>query len=270
MAKFLYALGLSSDYGLKVQPRLDVFHLYDFLFNRVEAGGCAKVSAHLVGDSERHDEVEERYGTVKVMRYFDSDKYAAVARPEGDRYLLDLFHEAYVGAAEARDWDQQPFTDAYEEVLKRELEFSGYWASPIKSPDGSCHAQVHFHFDDGIRTSFVLLDKKKKTELKRTLFTVLSGELPTLKMMHSKLEWTGANEVRLTHSNGRDYWVYDTVAHTARLHYGRAEDGDPGGQYDLGMMYRRGQGVLVDEALAVHWLEKAAAQGHERAAKALT
>jgi serine/threonine protein kinase len=42
----------------------------------------------------------------------------------------------------------------------------------------------------------------------------------------------------------------------------RAEGGDVGAQYDLGMKYSYGQGTKRNEAAAFEWLEKAATRGH--------
>jgi TPR repeat protein/Zn-dependent protease with chaperone function len=48
-----------------------------------------------------------------------------------------------------------------------------------------------------------------------------------------------------------------------------AERGDAAAQYELGMMYARGQSVEKDDAQALSWLRKAAAQGHADAENAL-
>jgi len=45
----------------------------------------------------------------------------------------------------------------------------------------------------------------------------------------------------------------------------RAESGDSKAQYDIGMMYLKGRGVEQDAPRARQWLEKAAAQSHEKA-----
>lgn len=44
-----------------------------------------------------------------------------------------------------------------------------------------------------------------------------------------------------------------------------AEQGDAGAQFDLGVMYGKGEGVLQDYKQAVKWYTKAAEQGHARA-----
>jgi TPR repeat protein len=45
----------------------------------------------------------------------------------------------------------------------------------------------------------------------------------------------------------------------------RAESGNSKAQYDVGMMYLKGRGVKLDAATGRQWLEKAAAQSHEKA-----
>ena len=49
----------------------------------------------------------------------------------------------------------------------------------------------------------------------------------------------------------------------------KADQGDAEAQYDLARCYDNGAGVPEDEAEAVNWYRKAAAQGHEEAAEAL-
>ncbi len=47
-----------------------------------------------------------------------------------------------------------------------------------------------------------------------------------------------------------------------------AEQGNAKAQYNLGLMYRKGQGVAQDDAEAVGWWRKAAEQGNARAQRA--
>jgi len=48
-----------------------------------------------------------------------------------------------------------------------------------------------------------------------------------------------------------------------------AEQGDVGGQWSLGEMYRDGRGVEKNDEQAVYWFRKAAEQGDRDAPKAL-
>ncbi len=52
------------------------------------------------------------------------------------------------------------------------------------------------------------------------------------------------------------------VAHTMA-----AEQGHADAQFNLGLMYARGEGVLLDYVLAYMWFNLAAAQGNEEAPK---
>ena len=49
----------------------------------------------------------------------------------------------------------------------------------------------------------------------------------------------------------------------------KAEQGDAGAQYDLGLMYNNGQGVAQDYKEAVKWYKHSAEQGHAEAQNAL-
>jgi len=46
----------------------------------------------------------------------------------------------------------------------------------------------------------------------------------------------------------------------------KAEKGEAKAQYDIGNMYERGKGVLMDQSKAFEWYAKAAQQGHDKAA----
>jgi TPR repeat protein len=48
-----------------------------------------------------------------------------------------------------------------------------------------------------------------------------------------------------------------------------AEQGHASAQYNLGMMYLKGQGVTHNYQEAAKWFQKAAEQGHAKAQKAL-
>jgi len=52
-------------------------------------------------------------------------------------------------------------------------------------------------------------------------------------------------------------------------HLENAEAGDVDAQYEVGIMYLKGQGVAQDRAKAINWLEKAAKNGNEQAASKL-
>lgn len=49
----------------------------------------------------------------------------------------------------------------------------------------------------------------------------------------------------------------------------KAEQGDAGAQYDLGLMYDNGQGVAQNYKEAVKWYKHSAEQGHAEAQNAL-
>ena len=49
----------------------------------------------------------------------------------------------------------------------------------------------------------------------------------------------------------------------------KAEQGDPEAQYDLGILYRQGQGVVPDDAEAAKWFRLAADEGLDQAQNSL-
>ena len=63
------------------------------------------------------------------------------------------------------------------------------------------------------------------------------------------------------------YAVYQRGDYATALKFWRplAEKGGANAQYNLGVMYRSGQGVKQDDAEAVKWYRIAAKQGHAKA-----
>ena len=49
-----------------------------------------------------------------------------------------------------------------------------------------------------------------------------------------------------------------------------AEDGDADAQYEVGIMYLKGQGVTADRGKAIKWLNTAAENGNEQASGKLS
>ncbi len=68
-----------------------------------------------------------------------------------------------------------------------------------------------------------------------------------------------------TKYQARDAYVAGDYATAIRLYRPLAEQGHPGAQSSLGLMYRKGQGVAQDYAQAVKWYSKAAEQGQANA-----
>jgi len=64
-----------------------------------------------------------------------------------------------------------------------------------------------------------------------------------------------------TYARGYQLSTDDQLAAILRDTSARAERGDADAQFDLGRMYYEGRGVVKDDAQAVAWYRKAAAQG---------
>jgi TPR repeat protein len=98
----------------------------------------------------------------------------------------------------------------------------------------------------------------------RDVSRCLTSDNPLMKLKHSviylllatSIAWAGPFEDALSSLDRKDYI---SAAKGFRL---AAEQGEASAQFNLGVMYRQGQGVLQDDAEAVKWYRLAAAQGH--------
>ena len=69
--------------------------------------------------------------------------------------------------------------------------------------------------------------------------------------------------------NARAAYIEGNYPEAFRLYRQLAEEGDVMAQNSLGWMYANGEGVVEDDAKAVHWYRKAAEQGFAAAFQAL-
>ncbi len=66
-------------------------------------------------------------------------------------------------------------------------------------------------------------------------------------------------------TTGDKYYREKNYAEAVKWYRKAAEQGNVGGQYNLGVMYSEGRGVERNDAEALKWYRKAAAQGNQSA-----
>lgn len=158
--------------------------------------------------------------------------------------------------------------------LARKMEEMNYCFSQVhfntkRNKGNMGEAKVFFEYSDKV---IVFLDIKHKNEIYRykllEFVPAEGGVKDVMKFFFASAKWEG-NTFLIIHSNKRDYWKYDLEKKELDFVYPRAECGDLHGQFDLGMMYLQGRGVLKDEKKGFYWLKESEKGGYKRAIKML-
>jgi len=189
---------------------------------------------------------------------------ADAAQGQGGKRLIDEVNDALLSLAMRMGWDTQALHALHEEVVRRAYRFDGSSGRALKNPSGTLSAIAAWQTDRYIHVGVRVTDVKAKTT-RFAAATRIGIGLGLLETLLGPLYWSDDRHVRLFHRNKRDYWHIDTHSGNAQFHFPRAEAGDAHGQYDLARMYLDGWIVEQDNASAMRWLEKSAAQGFARA-----
>jgi len=128
-------------------------------------------------------------------------------------------------------------------------------------------SNIYFECTDSIDVYFALKDVYNG--ITKVHFNKLPLSLGSLDNILGGFIWENEDIIKLTNSNKRDFWQCATYILKNEFHYQRAEGEDAHGQYDLGLMYLEGTGVLQSKEKAIFWLKKSAEQKFGRALKLL-
>jgi TPR repeat protein len=116
---------------------------------------------------------------------------------------------------------------------------------------------------------FVQIENRKREIIREFRILSFPPAITILEDALGKLEWVDESKLRVTHSNGRDYWLIDLEKGTCEFVYPRADAGDPHGQFQLGLLYLEGRYVPRDRERALYWIRQSAAQKFAHAVKRL-
>lgn len=134
----------------------------------------------------------------------------------------------------------------------------------------TCAISLKMHVDANVELYLIIHQPKDVNRL--VLFSKINLDIDiaeTLKHYCNKKYWKTDSKFMIELDNHRDYWEYDVETDTVNFIYPRAEENNPHGLYDLGMLYREGRYVLQDMNMAKYFLELSAARGYSKAEKAL-
>ncbi|KAG0196903.1 hypothetical protein BGX28_009629 [Mortierella sp. GBA30] len=136
------------------------------------------------------------------------------------------------------------------------------------------------HQADAPPDAFIALMEKclyKNPEKRPTLDEIVDTfqDIPDLEDtldFGQRMEETRISQANNEYREGRKFrqeGADQNLAEAAERFRRAAKLGHKGAQYDLGMMYQKGEGILRDDTKAIEWFQKAADQGHAAAQTSL-
>jgi len=184
------------------------------------------------------------------------------------KYVIETLQEVFENLCNIFSWDYQSFVNTFSILEKKEFEFSEYWKEKWKpNKNKSLMLNIYFECTDSINVYFALKDADNA--ITKVYFNKLPLSIACLENILGSFTWKDEDTIQLTHSNKRDFWLFSTSNLKYKFHYPRVENGDAHGQYDLGVMYLEGAGVLQSNEEAIFWLKQSAEQKFGRAVKLL-
>jgi hypothetical protein len=167
---------------------------------------------------------------------------------------LDSFSVAVNGAGSASDADYGLFERAFKEIETQQLA-KGIWARALSESGGDEHRARALYIS--LRVDH--LQKELATHARREAEQEkISEAIPDLSA-DPATSFRLAVEYLTGESRPRDPFI------AFELFRGASQGGLSAAQYNVGLMYERGEGVSTDASAALHWYRQAAAQGHFRA-----
>jgi hypothetical protein len=245
-----------------------VLPMYEYYVTPLQTDGCAKLN--ICFRQKPPSAKPSLVMDIATIEWPFSLKAFVTAPPNTQiRYVLDQAHAALLAAGTHFGWPLDRARTAYDLIVQKAIRFQFVWRKPKASADRKLRVQVEVDFADTVKLYVTFLDRKGQ-ELLRKLFSVVAPGpgLGTVAAVLGRIEWQDNTSVKITHLNGRDYWICRTEG-TVEFFYPRARNGDPHGLFELGRMYCEGRYVLRDLAQGRQLVEEAAEKGYAHAANYL-
>jgi hypothetical protein len=239
-----------------------LFAMYQHYATPLRSDGCGKLNVWFRNAPSPADP-SLLLDVAIIERHFDLKAFLNLPSSERPRRVLDEFHTAVMSAGAHYGWDLDRALDAHALIISKGLRFHFVWNKPKQSPNRRFRVQVEVDFTDTVRLDVVFLCRDGE-ELLRKPISVLSPGLGGVAFVLKRIEWIDSSQVKITHANGRDFWICGLDG-TLEFHHARAESGDSHGMFDLGRMYCEGRYVLRDTELGRQWMELAAQKGYRHA-----
>ena len=187
-----------------------VTELYAHLIHRkVSVEDTSKVCFEFTDEA---DGPPESWGVCRCPWPFDFARYVESDAPAKKRMILDAMQEALLWLASQEGWVTEPFVEAYEEMIRRDLMLETFAKKSWVSPNGKYRVRIWFNYDlEGIELTAVLFRNRSRREIARK---PLGSARPFYGCLHYYLEvgeWTSDTTfvLRSPSTFTRETWTAD-------------------------------------------------------------
>ncbi|MBK8566757.1 MAG: SEL1-like repeat protein [Saprospiraceae bacterium] len=241
-----------------------IFSMYEFLLEKMDTQGIEKVIVSFTQDNLKDYAFEEKLNVITVYRFLDLNGYLKLGVFDRKKMILDKIQGALIFLSSKLNWNTESIKTVYKTVLDKNIKFEQFWKKSKWNSDKSLMAKVFWEFDQEIRVYFII-ENSDKNEVGKFLVSKLPPGIGALEDALGDLIWIDKNKLRLFQSNKKDFWQLDINQGRIEYFFDRAIKGDSHGQYDLGLKYLKGNGILPDREKGIYWLKKAAENNYKRA-----
>lgn len=118
--------------------------------------------------TDEADGPPDSWGVCRCPWPFDFARYVESDTPAKKRMILDAMQEALLWLATQEGWATEPFVEAYEEMIRRDLTLEAFAKKSWVSPDGKYRVRVWFRYDlEEIELAAVLFRNRSRREIGR-------------------------------------------------------------------------------------------------------
>ena len=246
--------------------------MYEYYFPATQTNHVVSITVCLVEDLQKM-EYPQSCVTMKVLpNVIVLDKFNQLT-PQGKAfYIIELCQQSIMALVHEMHWEPDNFERAYDQILKMEGCFRGYWRKAKSSPDKQTKAQIYFEDNyekDGIYVDFT--DKKGKL-IKRVQFAPKGYQIYCKGI--SELQWQDDSHVIIKRGFGygfkrtSDYWIIG-INGSIDYYSPKVENTavDPHGLFDLGILYWEGKAIMQNKDKGLELIRKAADLNSKHAQK---
>lgn len=242
---------------------LSVINMFDYYMSRkIECNNIDRINILIEDGAEFAVGILDTNKQAFITLSTPFQEFEQLTTHQGRELLATQLLSALIEFSDQYEVEKSHFIECFNLLKEKDFFFAD---DLIVSKKYGREIKICFECDNTYK--IYLIDTAKNVSIRFLELPLGANEL--LKFYVKKVTRVSPDELLIHHSNQRDYWEYHSETQAVEFHYPRAERGDAHGQYDLGVMYQKGQGVLQDSELSLYWLKKAAAQGYSRAIKLL-
>ncbi len=272
MSKYLKDIVLYTDkkYSVNTDNIYKKIHLryvqkFNYYLEKVEFNGISTINLIITDVVSEHLTIK-RFGAILEVLIFTDDI-------KTDNNIISFYSNVFTQIAKLNNCYNQNLI----QVINKITCVDEIWTQILvrrkwnKSKTQNLTISFVANHRDNKLQFFLNIENKDKCK-KSILFSELEGNGLLIKEEFKdrvkKVYWKNNSEIIIEKSS-KSYWTYCLNKNKLDFYFHRAEIGDAHGQYDLALMYLKGQYVLKDKEKAEYWLKKSAENNYKKAIRML-